>query len=102
MKQDISKQQIDAWKAKYGDVFKISVGEGEDKKSCYLRKPNRKELGAASSIGTSDPLKFNEFILNNCWLGGDPEIKTDDTLFLSVAPKLANLIEIKDAELEKL
>jgi hypothetical protein len=35
-------------------------------------------------------------------LAGDDEIQTDDTLFMSVSAKLTALIEIKDAELEKL
>ena len=41
-------------------------------------------------------------ILNNCFLGGDEEIKTDNGLFLSVSQKLPLLIEIKEAELVKL
>jgi hypothetical protein len=40
--------------------------------------------------------------LNDCWLGGDEEIKTDDTLFLSVSPKLSELIVTREAELVEL
>ena len=47
-------------------------------------------------------MKFNEVILNECWLDGDEEIRTNDTLFLSVSGKIAELIEVKEAELEKL
>ncbi|GHV11720.1 hypothetical protein FACS1894162_7350 [Bacteroidia bacterium] len=42
---------------------------------CYLHRPDRKALSAASVIGKTDPLKYNEILLNNCWLGGDEEIK---------------------------
>ncbi len=95
---DATKEQIQEWKAKYGDVFKVSV---EDK-TCYLHKPSRKALGYASIAGKDNPLKFNEVILRDCWLAGDEELKTDDTLFLSVSAKLGELIEVKSAELEKL
>jgi len=91
-------EQIDEWKKKHKEVFRVTV---EDK-ACYLKKPSRKALGYASMAGKDNPLKFNEVILNDCWLDGDEEIKTDDDLFLSVSPKLSEIIEVKSAELEKL
>ncbi|MDR1896545.1 MAG: hypothetical protein LBR10_07135 [Prevotellaceae bacterium] len=93
-----TKEQIEQWKAKHGDVFRIRV----DDKSCYLKTPNRKTLGYASMAGKENPLKFNEVILNECWLDGDGEIKTDDALFMSISARLSDLIQIKEAELEKL
>ncbi len=95
---EVTPAQIAEWKKKHGDVFKITI---EDK-VCYLRKPTRKALGYASVAGKDNPLKFNEVILRDCWLAGDEEIKTDDTLFLSVSSKLTELIQIKETELEKL
>ena len=94
----ITKEQIQEWKKQYKDIFVISV---EDKK-VYLRTPDRKTLSYASTLATKDPLRFNEVILENCWLGGDEEIKTNDELFLAVSSKLPNLIQIKEATLEKL
>jgi hypothetical protein len=95
---NISKDQLAEWKARYGNIYKITV---EDK-VCYLRKPSRKALGYASAVGKTNPIKFNEILLNDCWLGGDEVIKTDDNLFLSASAKLAELIDVKEAELEKL
>nr|DAM66901.1 MAG TPA: hypothetical protein [Bacteriophage sp.] len=94
----VTKEQIQEWKQQYKDIFVISV---EDKK-VYLRTPDRKTLSYASTLATKDPLRFNEVILENCWLGGDEEIKTDDSLFLTVSSKLPDLIQIKEATLEKL
>jgi hypothetical protein len=93
-----TKEQIENWKAKHGDIFRIQV---EDK-ACYLKKPGRKTLGYASLAGKENPLKFNEILLKDCWLDGDETIRTDDGLFLSVSSRLPELIEIKEAELEKL
>lgn len=95
---EVTKEQIQEWKKKHGKVFKISC----DGKSCYLKSPSRKTLGYASVAGKDDPLKFNEVILRDCWLGGDEEIRTDDVLFLSVSSQLANIIQTKEAELEEL
>lgn len=94
----ITEEQIEAWKKKHRDVFCVQV----DGKTAYLKKPDRRALSAAAVIGKTDPMKYNEVLLNNCWLGGDEEIKTDDELFLGVSAKLGDLIEIKEAELKKL
>lgn len=91
-------EQIKEWKDNYGDIFQISV---EDK-TCYLRKPSRKTLSYASQIGTKDPMKFNEIILKECWLFGDEDIHTDDSLFLAVSTQLDKVVEFKQAELVKL
>ena len=91
-------EQIQEWKKQHGDIYKITV---EDK-VCYLKKPSRKALSFASQVGTKDPMKFNEIILKECWLEGDMEIQSNDTLFLSASSKLSELIEVKEAELEKL
>lgn len=95
---DVTKEQIKQWKAKYKEVFVLRV----DDKVAYLRTPDRATLSYASTLATKDPMKFNEAILTNCWLGGDKEIKTDDALFLSASSKLGELIQIKEAILEKL
>jgi hypothetical protein len=95
---EVTQEQIAIWKKEYGDVHKITV----DGHVAYLKKPDRKTLSFASSVGTSDPLKFNEILLNACWLGGDEAIKKDDSLFLSAGQVLGKLIEVKEAELVKL
>lgn len=94
----ITPEQIEAWKKKHGDVFCVTVGD----KVAYLKRPDRKTLGAAAVVGKNNPMKYNEILLENCWLDGDPEIKTDDALFLGVSAKQGDLVEVKEAELKKL
>ncbi|MDR0206038.1 MAG: hypothetical protein LBI45_02110 [Bacteroidales bacterium] len=91
-------EQIKAWKEKHEKVFFIKVLGSIG----YLRKPSRKALSYASIAGQKDPLKFNEVLLNDCWLGGDDTIKTDDTKFLSVSQDLAKIVEVAEAELGEL
>ena len=96
--KEITKAQINNWKKKHGDVFLISV---EDKKA-YIKKPTRQVLSHATAVGSNDPFKFNETILNDCWLAGDDEIKFNDDYFLAVSGQLDKVIEIKEAEIKKL
>lgn len=97
-KGEVNQEQIDTWKTQHGEVKGLII----DGHIGYLKKPDRKTLGYASSVGTKDPIKFNEIILNNCWLGGSEAIKTDDALFLSAGQVLADLIQVKEAELVNL
>ncbi len=94
----VTKEQIEAWKAQHGEIFKLDV----DGREAYLKKPDRKTLSYGSIAAQKDPMKFNEILLKNCWLGGDEEIMTNDTLFVSAGQVIAGLIEIKKAELVKL
>lgn len=92
----VTKEQIKEWKAKYGDLFEVTV-EG---KTCILRKPNRKDLSYASVV--KDPIKMSETLLNRLWLGGDEEIKTDDELFMATVNVMEDVLEVKEAEIKKL
>ncbi|WP_418450186.1 hypothetical protein [Alistipes sp.] len=91
-------EQIEEWKGKYGDIFAIRAEEH----ICYLRKPTRKAISYASVAGKIDPLKFNETLLRECWLGGSEEIRKNDDLFLAASGVLDQIIEVKEAQLEKL
>lgn len=93
-----TEEQIAHWKALHKDIYEIEV----DGSTCYLKKPDRATMKAVASVGTSDPIRANEILLENCWLGGDETIKTDDEKFFGVSSKLVKLIEIKEAELKKL
>lgn len=94
---EVTPDQIEQWKKKHGEVFQIEVGESV----CYLKKPDRLTIKASLSAG-ADKIRSNEIMLANCWLGGDENIKTDDSMFFGVSGVLDELIDIKAAELKKL
>ena len=91
-------EQINAWKEQHGDIFAFKV----DGHICYLRKPTRRDLSFASSAGKKDPLKFNESLLRDCWLGGSEAIRCDDDKFMGASGLLEKIIPDAEAELEKL
>lgn len=91
-------EQIAEWKEKHGEIFAIKV----DGHVGYLHKPSRKTISYASVAGKTDPLKFNETLLRECWLGGSEAIRKDDDKFLAAGGVLDRIVEVKEAELEKL
>ncbi|MFV0397943.1 MAG: hypothetical protein ACK5JU_07995 [Bacteroidales bacterium] len=97
LKGTASAEQIAEWKQKHTDIYKIEVGESV----CYLKKPDRKTMSYVSTLA-SNPIRANEALLQNCWLGGDESIKTEDDKFFGVSAKLAEIVQIKEAEITKL
>lgn len=95
---EVTQEQIDAWKKEHGDLKKVHVGS----KSCILKKPSRKALSYATVAAQTDPLKYNEIILEDCWLAGDEEIKTDSGLFLSLSAHLTELVGMVEVEMVNL
>lgn len=92
-------RQIDAWKVEHGEIFYFKVGPT---KECYLKKPSRQTLSYAAVASETDPLRYNEVILEDCWLAGHEEIKTDTGLFLSISQHIPGLIEMVEVEMVKL
>ena len=91
-----TKEQSEGWKAKHGELFEITV-EG---KSCILHRPTRRDLSYVSVV--KDPVKMSEAMLNQLWVAGDEEIKTQDDLFLAAIQKMQEVLEVKEAEIKKL
>jgi len=91
-----TKEQIQEWKKKHGDLFEITV----DDKSCILHRPTRRDLSYASVV--KDPIKMSETMLNQLWVAGDEEIKTDDALFFAAIQTMQDVLQVKAAEIKKL
>lgn len=91
--------QIKAWKAEFGEIFYFKVGPD---KECYLKKPTRQALSYAAVAAQTDPLQYNEIILEDSWLAGHEEIKTDTGLFLSISQHIPSLVEMVEVEMVKL
>lgn len=94
----VTLEQIAIWKNQYRDVFEVIASD----KVCYLKRPDRNTLKAADAVGANDADRANEIVLENCWLGGDTEIKTNDLYFLEVVPVLEQLIDFGRATIKKL
>jgi hypothetical protein len=79
------------------EIFTLRVGDAV----AYLRKPNRKDVAMARSMGEGDYIATQELLLDAIWLEGDEVIRKDDDCFLNALPVLEGLIEKKAVELKK-
>lgn len=98
IKGQATAEQIQDWKSKHDDVFAYEA----DGRVCYLKRPSRTIVSAASVTGQNDPFKFTEVILVNCWLGGSEDLRTEDKYFMGLSQKVSEIVEIKVGKIKKL
>jgi hypothetical protein len=94
------KSAIDKLKEKYGKVFHISTEGGE--RNCLIRKPTFVDIQRATASEKKKAGTFNQSILENCWLEGDSEIKTNDDYLFQVLAEMENVIQIREATTKEL
>lgn len=95
--------QLKAWKAKHGWIQKITVEIGENDTAVgYLRKPTRDHKAIALSLFSQNQiLECGEFLLQNCWLGGDERLKDADDIADSAAIQANTIVNFLKGSSER-
>lgn len=98
------KDQIKAWKEKYGTVVEVPFDDG---KSAFFKNPNRRELKLIySKAAKGGPIAMVESYVANCWLGGDlgkdEILNPEDTSYISqLTASIDDLLQTKKVEIKK-
>jgi hypothetical protein len=93
------------FKQEYGDVRTLTLTDddtGETVAVAYLKRPVRATVArAVSLLSQSKVLEAGEFLLENCFVGGDQRILSDEWLKMSAAMKAVEIVKLLDGELKK-
>lgn len=94
-----SAEQIAEWKGKYKGVYEVETETGS---FIYLSDPMEKLPVMKVLIGAmvKGSFEFVDALINNCWIGGDESIKTNNMVKTGIFDKVKDIIEIPDAEIE--
>ena len=103
--QERIQEAVTLAKQKYDTIFVVEVGD----KFAILRKADRNTYGKAIGHMTPipgikndpDPLSAGITLVTHCFVGGDPEIKSDDDYLIPAAMQAVAMIQQKRASLEK-
>lgn len=96
--------KIDELKKQHGDIQTLELKDKQGKivATAYLKEPGRNVVARALSlIAQTKPLEAGEFILENCFVGGDNTILENEKLKMSAAMQAVALVELLDGELKK-
>lgn len=100
----ITERQLEGWKKKHGDVYKVEVEtENNGTLCCYLKAPSRDQYGVIAQVAQKKTgLAGGFYILNDCWLGGDDLIKKVDKIYVSAAISAMELFDFLPSSISKL
>ncbi|WP_297829828.1 hypothetical protein [uncultured Rikenella sp.] len=87
----ITEEQINKWKATLGRVIRIDVTDGDDLHVAYFKRPSIETMSAVTKVGKNDEVKSAAVLYDNCFLGGDTEIREDALLFMAATAQLGKL-----------
>ncbi len=88
----VTEEQINKWKALHKHVIRIDVADRNDLHIAYFKRPSLETITAALKVSKSDEVKSSVILYDNCFLGGDAEIRADALLFMAASSQLGNMM----------
>jgi hypothetical protein len=87
-----------------GAKYELSVqDEAGNAITGYLKKPSRNVIARAMSLLAQNKiLEAGEFVLENCFAGGDQRLLEDEDLKTAAAMQAIQSVQVLDGELKKL
>lgn len=100
----VTQAQISQWKQRWGSVTQITVSldDAGNKATGYFKKPGLDTISAASPKMENDPIGAGKIVFENCWLGGDEIIKTNDEALFSTILEVNRLFKFRETEVKNL
>ena len=100
-------EQLAAWKKEYEKdgpikIIKLIVSPTEHSYG-YLKPAGGSRIIVAKAMSLHHQkliLETGEFILNNCWLGGDPRMTTDPKMSINAATFASQTIDFMQGSME--
>lgn len=87
----VSEEQIGKWKAVHRRVVRVDVTDGDDLHVAYFKRPSIETLSAVSKVAKSDEVKGAAVLYDNCFLGGDTQMREDALLFMAASAQLGRM-----------
>lgn len=89
----VSAEQVENWKREYRKLYAIEVEDEGDLFIGYFRRPTMETMSAVSRVSKTDEVKGAATLFDNCYLGGDPTMKSDAIVRMAAIKQLGNLFD---------
>ena len=91
-KAQLSESELRRLKKQYWRVYEITVEDDGEAYAAYFRRPDMSTLSAMTKMAKTDEIQASKVLLENCFVGGAEEVKTDTALFLAVVGQLSKVV----------
>lgn len=89
---DLTAAQVEAFKQAHRKSFSIEIEDGDEVHVGYFKRPTLETLKAVTKMARTDEVEAGKVMMNNCWLGGSEELRTDALLFMAAQKKLGEVL----------
>ena len=101
MKPEDIKKTVEALKKEHKAVNVITVDMDGKTYVGFFKRPGRDVMARAMSMESQHlKVEAGEFILDNCWIKGDEEMKTDEDLRLSASFHASNTMVMLQGKMQ--
>jgi hypothetical protein len=96
---EITQEQIAQWKEKHGVIYQL---HSEDGKTAIIFDPMSKLIIVKALLTAllKGSYEFVDALINNCWIDGDAEIKSNDKIKAGLFDQVKDIIDIPDPNIE--
>lgn len=89
----VSVEQVKTWKGEHRKVHMIEVEDDGDLFVGYFHRPSMETMSAVNKLAKADEVKSTTAMFENCWLGGDPVMKTDTLVRMAAIKQLGAMFD---------
>lgn len=89
----VSEEQVKIWKGEYRKVHVIEVEDDGELFIGYFHRPSMETMSAVNKLSKTDEVKSTTTMFENCWLGGDPLMKTDTLVRMAAIKQLGVMFD---------
>lgn len=89
----LTAEEVSKLKNKHGRIYEVEVQSDTDGETftAYFRRPTMDTLAAVSKLAKTNEIMAGKALVENCFVGGADEVKTDPALFLAVVGQLSGI-----------
>ena len=100
----VTPAQLGAWKQRWGEVYAFSIKSDDEGTvvTGYFKKPDLITIAASATKAEADPVGSGIIVFENCWLGGDESIRTNDEQKFAAIREVNKLFRIRAVEVKKM
>ena len=91
-KGKLAAEEIGRLKSRHGRVWEVEVEDDGARYCAYFRRPDMATLSAMAKLARADEMRTSAVLMENCFVGGAEEVKTDTALFLAAAGQLGKIV----------
>ena len=88
----LGEAELSRLKKQHGKVYAIEIDDDGEQYVAYFKRPDMSTLSAMTKMAKTDEIQASRIPIENTFVGGAEEVKTDSSLFLATAAQMSKVV----------